>query len=493
MKFGFVGGTYTNQSKHATGERCINLYPEKIESPNGGKGGARVMLVKIAGLAKTHELPDAPLRCLYSGDGERVFAVSGGTVYELFEDGTCSALGKVALATSPAQIFANGVSLFVISGTNGYNVTGAGVVTRVGDFAMGGFIDGYFCALVGPWSKQFQISRLYDGVTWDPLDFANVEGAPDNITSMITDHRQVIFLKQQSTEFFYNSGNPDFPIERIDGSFVEQGCIARWSPKRVDNTVMWLGGDERGAGVVWRMEGYTPTRVSTHAVEHWVQGYARAGLAIDDAVAQVEQVQGHTFYHLHFPSANPLAPAGALGATWSYDCSTGLWHERASWDATHARWSAHRARYHCYAWGKHLVGGGDATGYVYEQSADYQEDAGSPLRWLRSAPHISAPGSQRIFFRNFWVDCQVGVGLNTLVGVDGLPRQPKLMVRHSNDGGNTWGAELQLAIGKTGEYSFRARQPLCGSGRNRCVEVSGSDPVPIAIVDADIEAEAGTS
>lgn len=481
MKFGFVGGTYTNQSKHATGERCINLYPEAIESPVGGKGGARVLLVKIPGLAQFHDLPDSPLRCLYSGDGARVFAVSGATLYELFSDGTYAALGNVARATGPAQIFANGLSLFVISGQNGYNVSGA--VTRVGDFAMGGFLDGYFVGLVGD-SRQFQISRLYDGGTWDPLDFANVEGAPDHIVSMICDHRQIVFLKQQSTESFFDSGNPDMPIERIDGSFVEQGAIAQWSARKIDNTIMWLGGDERGAGVVWRMEGYTPRRVSNHAVEHWIQGYARAGLPIYDAIAQVEQVQGHAFYHLHFPTAN---------STWSYDCATGLWHERGSWDAVHARWNAHWARYHCYAWGKHLVGGGDGTGKVYEQSIDYQDDAGTPLRWLRSAPHISHSGSNKIYFSNLWVDCQVGVGLNTLLGVDGLPRQPQLMVRHSNDGGANYGPEKQLAIGKTGEYSFRARQPMCGSGRNRCVEVSGSDPVPTAIVDADIDAQVGLS
>jgi hypothetical protein len=501
-RFGFVGPTYTGQSKHAAGERCVNLYPEAIESPNGGKGGARVYLVKIPGLKQTHNLPDYPLRCLYTGDGARVFAVSGATLYELFADGTYRELGHVERASAPAQIFANGNQLFVISGPTGYIADGV-TVKPVTDCCMGGYIDGYFCALEGANpgdSKTFKLSRLLDGTSWDPLDFAQVEGAPDHIVSMLTDHRQVIFLKQQSTEFFWDSGNADFPIERVDGSFVEQGCIAAWTPKRIDNTVMWLGGDERGAGVVWRMQGYTPVRVSNHAVENAIQGYARAGMSITDAIATVEQVQGHAFYHLHFPSANPLEPTAnspdaraAMGATWTYDCATGLWHERGRWDAKHGLWGCHWARYHCYAWGKHLVGGGDGTGKVYEQSINYQDEAGTPLRWLRSSPHIADPAGTRIFYSGLWVDCQVGVGLSTLLGPDGNERQPVVMARHSNDGGNTWGVETQLAIGKTGEYSFRARQTRCGSGRDRCIEVSGSDPVPIAIVDADIDAEAGIS
>jgi hypothetical protein len=524
MKFGFVGGTYMGQSKNATGERCINLYPEPIQSGNG-KAGARSYFNSIAGLAVTHQLPDQPLRCLYSGDGQRVFAVSGITVYELFQTAAAnpsnSGLNYNVLGTvresdrgnTPCQIFANGVELFIVAGSGGYVADGL-TVKHVVDGCMGGFLDGYFVLLDGIYpgtSKQFQISALYDGASWNALDFANVEGAPDNIVSMICDHRQIIFLKQQSSEFFWDSGNPDFPIERVDGSFVEQGCIATWSARKIDNTVMWLGGDERGAGVVWRMQGYTPSRVSNFAVENWIQGYTRQGWRIDDAIASVEQIQGHTFYHLHFPSANPLKPTRndpqtvppALGATWTYDCATGLWHERGHWDPVQGLWGAHWARYHCYAWGMHLVGGGDAlapgaggptTGNVYSESIDYHDENGTPLRWLRSAPHIADSRNRKLFFSNLWIDVQAGVGLSTLVDGDGNEREPVIMRRASNDGGNTWGPEKQMAIGKTGEYSFRARiAGNCGSARNRCEEISGSDPVQIAIVDADMEAVVGTS
>lgn len=486
MKFGLVGPTYTNQSRYATGERCINLYPEAIESPSGGKGGASMMMLKIPGLKRTHELPDKPLRGLYSTDGLRCFAVSGATLYEIFANGTFTALGMVERSTQPAQMFANGGQLFVISGSGGYIANGVNV-TRVTDACMGFYLDGYFGALEGAQpgeSKLFKISALLDGTSWNPLDFAAVEGAPDNILAILANHRQLEIFKYQDIEFFWDSGNPDFPIERIDGSFVEQGCAAAWSPRRIDNTSMWLGADERGAGIAWNMQGYTPSRASTHGVENVWQGYQRAGIPINDAVGVVEQVQGHQFYHLHFPTAD---------ATWTYDRATRLWHERGSWDSVNGVWHAHKARYHCYAFNRHLVGGGDATGYVYDQSIDYQDDDGQPLRWLRSAPHIADAAGKRVFYSNLWIDFQQGVGVNTLVGVDGKPRQPVCMVRHSNDGGNNWGNEAQLPIGKIGEFSGRALQPMCGSGRARAVEVSGTDPVQIAIVDADIQAQVGLS
>lgn len=481
-KFGFCGPSYVAQSPKFANERAVNLYCETAETENGGKGGSKTMLIKVPGRAVTHTLPDNPLRCLYSGDGIRVFAVSGATLYELFEDGTFTDFGITeANGATPAQIFSNGNQLLVVSGTGGFVPDPvAHTCARVVDICQGGYLDGYGIGVEGPApgdSKTFRISNILDFNIWDDLDFANVDQSPDNIQALVVDHRQLIFLKQQTGVFYWDSGNPDFPIEPVQGSNIEQGCIAPWSLQRIDNTVMWLGGDERGAGVVWRMQGYTPQRVSTYAVENAIQGYTRVGITIRDAVACVIQQQGHTFYLLSFPSAN---------ATWVYDTSTNLWHERLVWNSALSIWNCDRARYHCYAWGMHLVGGGDGTGKVYNQSETIYDDAGIPLRWLRGAPHIADAGSKTIFFSNLFLDFQIGVG-NTATP------DPQIIVRHSNDGGNTWNPETQLPVGKVGQYSCRVRQIICGSGRDRNIEVSGSDGVITAIVDADIKATVGIS
>ncbi len=480
-KFSFCGPSYVSQSPKFQNERAINLYCETAETPSGGKGGSTRMLLKAPGRFAMTQFPDSPLRCLYSGDGLRVFAVSGSTAYEVFEDGTFTSLGTVeANGTVPAQIFSNGNQLLIVSGSGGFVPDGLGTCNRVVDICQGGYLDGYGLGVTGGapgQSKTFRISRLLDFNIWDVLDFANVDQNPDNIQSLITDHRQILFLKQQTAVFYWDSGNPDFPMEPVQGSNIEQGSIAPWSCQRIDNTVMWLGGDERGAGVVWRMEGYTPRRVSTYAIENAIQGYSRAGITIRDAVGTVIQDQGHSFYLLHFPAAN---------ATWVYDCSTNLWHERGVWDAVNSVWNCDRARYHCYAWGKHIVGGGDGTSLVYQQSVEFYHDGPVPLRWLRIAPHIADPGSKVIFYSNLFVDFQVGVGTNEVPN-------PTVIVRHSNDGGSTWGPETLLPLGSVGQYSARARQIMCGSGRDRNIEVSGSDEVITAIVDADIQAEVGIS
>ncbi len=488
MRFNFVGPSYTAQSPKFACELAQNIYCESAETPSGGKGGSRQMMVKIPGLAQWNVLPDEPLRGLFSGDGERAFAVSGSSAFEIFQDGSAAVLGALGDIDDnglPAQLFFNGTQVFIVSGGKGYIADGVTVTKVLDSCCQGGYLDGYFLAVDGALpgdSKTFRISNFMNGLIWDVLDFANVEQNPDNIQALIVDHEQAIFLKQQTGIFYYDTGNPDFPIEPNNNTLIEQGCVAPFSLCKIDNTVMWLGGDSRGAGIVWRMEGATPRRVSNFAVENAIQGYVRAGKVISNANAYGVQDQGHTFYVLTI-----------AGHTWVYDCATGLWHERGTWNLQTSQFDQHKAKFHCYAWGKHLVGGGAGTGIVYEQSISYQDDAGQPLRWVRRAPHIADAAGKNVYYSNLFLDFQVGVGIDSLLNPDGTPKNPTISLRYSNDGGNNWNPETQLELGKIGEYFYRVRQVMCGSGRDRVFEISGADPVQIAIVEADVEAVVGNS
>jgi hypothetical protein len=165
-----------------------------------------------------------------------------------------------------------------------------------------------------PNSGQFQITGLND-VTVDALDVATAEGSPDNLVGLISDHRDLWLFGTDSTEVFFNSGNADFPFERIQGAFIEHGCAAKFSIAKMANTVFWLGQDDKGNGIVLMAKGYQPQRISTHAVEQAIQSYGD----ISDAKAYTYQQNGHNFYVLNFSAAQ---------TTWVYDLTTNLWHER---------------------------------------------------------------------------------------------------------------------------------------------------------------------
>jgi len=66
---------------------------------------------------------------------------------------------------------------------------------------------------------------------------------------------------------------------------------------------------------------------------------------------------------------------------------------------------------------------------------------------------------------------------------------PRVMLRWSDDGGHTWSNEHWAPLGKVGEYSQRVfwrRLGMTLKLRDRVYEVSGTDPVKIAIMGAEL-------
>jgi hypothetical protein len=63
------------------------------------------------------------------------------------------------------------------------------------------------------------------------------------------------------------------------------------------------------------------------------------------------------------------------------------------------------------------------------------------------------------------------------------------MLRWSDDGGHTWSNEHWTSIGRVGEYVHRAfwrRLGMTLKLRDRVYEISGTDPVKIAIMGAEL-------
>jgi hypothetical protein len=66
---------------------------------------------------------------------------------------------------------------------------------------------------------------------------------------------------------------------------------------------------------------------------------------------------------------------------------------------------------------------------------------------------------------------------------------PQVMLRWSDDGGHTWSNEHWASMGKIGQYYKRViwrRLGMTVKLRDRVYEVSGTDPVKIAIMGAEL-------
>jgi len=501
MKTPILGSAYVARSINAADNRMVNLFPEIV--PEAGKEPA--FLNRAPGLRLLTTAGDGPVRGLWTYGGV-AYIVSGDKLYQMAGFGTPVVIGTVS-GTGPVSMADNGTQLFIACGGPSYiynNSTGAfGPITDP-DFPGAltvGYLDGYF-VFIEPNSQKVWVTTLLDGTSIEPLDFASAEGSPDNLVSMIVDHREAWLFGTNSVEVFYDAGNADFPLQRIQGAYNEIGCAATFSVAKLDNGLFWLGADARGQGIVYRSQGYTGVRVSTHAIEYAIAQYGN----ISDAIGYTYQQEGHAFYVLTFPSAN---------ATWVYDVSTQAWHERAGFD--NGSFTRHRSNCQM-AYNSEIVVGDYANGNLYAFDLDVYADNGSIQKWLRSwrALPTGQNNLNRTAHHSLQLDCESGVGLNGLPYSDltflvtesgvfittesgnfilaaeyssGLGVDPKAMLRWSDDGGHTWSNEHWSPMGKIGVYQQRVfwrRLGMTLKLRDRVYEVSGTDPVKVAIMGAEL-------
>ena len=474
-KVPFIGGSYQLRSLNADAQRAINCFTEL----DNGNPRSPVALYGTPGLRKLATFTGGTgCRAAFTENGS-VWLVIGRSVVQMTSSYVLTTIGTILTTSGQVGIASNGTQLLIVDGTAGYIVNVlTSTLTNITDtdFPYGvkraTYQDGYF-AVTGDGSQKFYISSLLDGATWDGLDFASAEGSPDNTVGIISDHRELWLFGKNSAEVWVNTGSSEFPFERSGNTFIEHGCAAAASINKLDNTVFWLGQDDRGTGIVWRADGYTPIRVSTHAVEQAIASYGD----VSDADAFTYQQEGHGFYVLTFPSA---------GKTWVYDAATQLWHERAYRDPSTGTLSRWRAADHCVLNGVHIVG--DAyDGRIYALDMDYYTDDGDPILRLR-ASQTQEQMQTRLFYSMLQVDMETGVGYST-----GQGAAPQLMMRYSNDGAHTWSNTKYSTVGKVGEYGMRCKFNRLGAGRNRVWEISMTDPVRFAVFGAVVEAEAGTN
>ena len=485
---GFIGSSNTTRSPFTNRERCVNLNCEVSEVP-----GAKAQIVMYArqGLRNSVSTGLGRSRAFFEQNG-RTFEVKGSTLIEWLDTNpmTYTSRGTIADDGLQATISSNGVELFVTGGGNGYILTLAtNVLAQITAAAfpgasMGAFLDGYFIALK-PNSRQINVSGLYDGATWPADAYTVISNDTDNLVGIIVDHNQLWVWGGQNGHLYQDTGNPTFPFEQTlsPGSQVETGLAAPFSLAQLDNAIFLLDANSRGQGTVYRLQGYLPQRISTHAVEFAIEGYA----TIADAIAWTYDDQGHSFYVLYFPTA---------GKTWQYDVSTGLWNEMTFYNSTTGIEEAHRGSAHVFAFGKHLIGD-RANGKLYEASIDAYDDDGEPIERIRQCPHVSVE-QKWIFYKMLQLDMEVGIGLDGIPppasgDPDPVGYNPKVMLQYSDDAGNSWSNARWMSAGRLGQYKRRVRWLRLGKSRDRIFRVKMTEAVKTNWIQAFIEFDIGTS
>jgi hypothetical protein len=318
------------------------------------------------------------------------------------------------------------------------------------------FLDGYMI-----WSragtKQFFLSALYDATTIDASDFASAESTPANLARVIVSNAEMWAFKDQGLEVWVDTGASPFPLERIPGARDKRGIAAPLSAVDVDGSVFWLADDL----IVYRSQGYTPTRISEHGLEEIIRKGAATSI-ISDAFGMTYSQGGHKFYVLSFPT---------LGRTFVHDATSPSWHERQTGTSlVPAVWGVNCL---CQAFGDKIYAG-TTGGKISVLDLDTYTDNGDPIRRVAVTSPLYGDGKRSIM-PTIEVECELGVGLTSGQGAD-----PQVMLRWSDDGGATWSNVRSASMGVIGERKKRVIFRRLGSFRQRMFEVSISDPVKTA-------------
>ncbi len=450
-----------SESLAYSSQRLVNMYPEK--SPFGGK--SPFVLLGVPALKPFGTVGVGPWRGAIVMD-DVLYVVSGTRLYSVNTSGVGTDLGQilgagyVSMATVGTQI-----AVATESDLGFIYDSSTGICQQISDpdFFGGSSVtalDGYFIWSSGSaFPTRFQISALLDGLSYDALDFASAESTSTTLIRAYTVGSQVFMFKEDRTEIWQDSGDPNFPFDRLSSTIIPKGLAAKFSPAFLDNTVFWLGRDDEagGAPVVYRANGYVPEVISTPAV-------ARALAQVDD----LDEIRGgcyikdnHAFYLIMLPTGN----------TWVFDASAPAWHERSTYQQD--RWLGNGL---VAAYGKTIVGS-HADGALYELDKDTYYDAGDiPILADITLPTFGTDPSLKRCAR-VRLDMEAGVGITTGLGSD-----PIITLNISDDRGETYSSDLPATIGKISKYEWGVEWRRMSQFRSRVHRFRISDPVKRAII-----------
>lgn len=357
-----------------------------------------------------------------------IYAVIGQSLYRIVAGVPSPPLGTIP---GNNRVFIHSDGSHVVVAADGPTfIWNGSTFTRITDPNFPGFwwmtyLDGYFVGGAG--DGKFYINHTaFDPTVWNALDFASTESFPDDIVSGITDHREIFFGGRQKHEVWYNSGDADFPLSRTASGYMEVGLASRFGSTKADNSVFFAASD----GTLRRVNGYSPVRISTVAIEQAITKFAS-----QECVALNWIENGHTMVAFSYAEA-----------TFAYDVSTQLWHQRRSYGRDN--WTV---GFLIRLPNMTIVGDANSNRLGILDAETFTE-WGQPL----IATAVS-PTTPDVPHASLELEFETGVGT--------LDADPPVMVQFSEDGGRTWSNEIWRALGQAGDFKRKVIYNRLGTPR----------------------------
>lgn len=450
------------KSLTVTAQRHLNLYAEI--QPEREK--AAFVFYGTPGSTLRTTFGDTPVRGWIAIDN-MVYLVHRGSLWSLNNAGTTVNLGTLNTLTGRVDMAYDGTKILIVDGTNGYTLTvSTSTFAQIASAFPNGantctWLDGQFVVDAGDASDQFFTSA--DGTTWDALDFASAESAPDGLVRVFQSNGEILLLGTRTTEPWGNVGASDFSFAAVKGGISEFGLAARWSLTQFNSSVAGVMKNENGQCQVMFLNGYVWKPISSQELDSIINRYS----TVADATAFAYMLGGHPMLQVNFPSAN---------ASWLYDMSTQLWSQLEYG----LEGDRHRGDMQLNFLGKTLIADYE-DGNIYDLAPDTYTDNDTPIAREIIGRHFFRD-EDPITIDELYVDMETGVGIASGQGSD-----PMAMMQYSIDGGRTWSAELWAEIGMMGKYLMQVIWRRLGIGYDFVFKIRITDPIKPVITFAALK------
>ena len=459
----FALESYQHPSLPLSAKRLLNFFAE--QEPGDARTAAA--LISTPGLTIDAVYGSGPILAMNDDEPGRLYIASGTNFFRqsaLVAGSTTENLGPIGSpATDTLPSYAQMVTIavgptavVVVVPPNAFTCGHTGPLNQIGGSFPGAstvaYLDGYFVFTSYENSSQFFTSALLDPTTYDALAFAFSDGLTNVIRRVVAHRGEIWLMGDSGSEVWYDSGDVDFPFRRQAGGVIDYGVSTPKSIARAELSVFWVGTD----AVVYQSNGYVAERISTHAIEAFLQ--ANDCTAVVSGLTHTQS--GHTFYSF------------TLGTrTLVYDTATRLWHDRSSSRDGSGRWlpnvSALRG-------GVQLLGDSASANVYYIDPTSGLEN-GVAVRRQTTLPPIYA-GTHRAFMNRVEIEMETG----------GVGPGATILLEWSDDGGWTFTGLRQLDAGSFPARTMRVVATRLGSFRQRVLRVTMQGHATLYAVDADL-------
>lgn len=408
-----------------------------------------------------------PIRGAWSV-GNVAYVVQAGLLYSLTLGGVQTNVGTLTTSSGPVSIIDNGTQLLIVDGFNGYTYTIAtNTFAKIAsaNFPNGAstaaFQDGFFFVdnpnTVGQWFK----SALYDGTTWNALDYGTMVSNPNPCIAVDSDHGYAIIWGTLAVEFWQNTGAANFPFNPVRSMAQEYGLAARFSRAKINGTICFLAQGQQGQVTVMKMTPGNLQRISSPDIDNIINNFSIKS----DATGLGYMQDGHQMYEISFPTAN---------RSFLYDDTTQMWSEVQTGVDLIGR---HNAQYG-FNWAGKTYVTDYSNGNLYLLDPNAYTDNGATIKRLIQTRH-QFNNMNEFSLDEIILEMETGIGLQS-----GQGKTPQIVMQVSKDKGRTFGLERPVSIGKVGQYQLRgAHWSRMGSGNDFVLRFYMTDPVKFAVTD----------